>query len=127
MAQRLEVRHAGDVRAVARLELDRQLFAHDAIGDVVENDIDTGIFLHESVDKILQDLALDAVGIPHDADVPGDCGRRRQKPDGECREHRSGLASLIFLLLCASLLPLADKRRAGFPGRRFVVIWRPAW
>ena len=45
----LEVGDAGDVGALAGLELDRQLLLDHLVGDVVEDDVDAGVLGHEAL------------------------------------------------------------------------------
>ena len=71
----LEVGDPGDVGALAGLELDRQLLLDHLVGDVVEDDVDAGVLRHEAVEQVLDDLALDAVGVPHHPHVAGVGGR----------------------------------------------------
>ena len=64
-------------------ELDRQLLLDDLVGDVVEDDVDAGVLGHEAVEQVLDDRALDAVGVPHHAHVAGDGRRSRAARRGE--------------------------------------------
>jgi hypothetical protein len=71
--ERLQVRHPGDIRAATRLELHRQLLADHVVGHRVEDDLGVGVLRLEPLEEVLQNLALVAVRIPHDADL----GRKR--------------------------------------------------
>ena len=73
IGQVLEIGDAGDVRTLAGFELDRQLLLDDLVGNVVEDHVDVRIVLHEAIQQVLDDLALDAVGIPHHPHVAGKC------------------------------------------------------
>ncbi len=98
---RLEVGHAGDVGALAGLELDRQLFLDHLVGDVVEDDLDARVVGHEAFQQIFNDGALDAVGVPHHPDVAGvDAARRRQQRGGQDRD---------FLHRCSSPRKFSSK------------------
>jgi hypothetical protein len=80
---RLQIGDAGDVGAVAGLELHRQLLLDVRIGDVVDRHLDVGIVLHEAVHEVGQHVALDAVGVPHDAHVAGERRRARKQRRGK--------------------------------------------
>ena len=90
----LEVGDAGDVGALAGLELDRQLLLDHLVGDVVEDDVDAGVLGHEALEQVLDDGALDAVGVPHQPHVAG-----RRPGVASMRAARRGRSSSFMVVL----------------------------
>ena len=109
----LEVGDPGDVGALAGLELDRQLLLDDLVGDVVEDDVDAGIVGHEALEQVLDDRALDAVGVPHHPDVAGEA----RWPEAEAARSSAAVvgsrasvpSSPSFSSAAANLLPGAGE------------------
>ncbi len=109
----LDVGDAGDVGPFAGLELDRKLLLDHLVRHVVERDVDVRVLLHEAVQKVLDHLTLDTVGIPHHPHVAREsCGG--QECCGECRENCSFHWSSPPVLVCFQTLWVCFSKRGGF-------------